>query len=113
MDEARHAETPASIDLRLVESVNDPLRQRTEKLATATTLLDHKRYDAKWLAGTYCATWRGALEIRSIKCTLGMDIQRAKSLEMVRTELWSCLLLHNLIRESMLSAAIGTGCDAA
>jgi len=43
------------------------------------------------------------------RCTLGMDILRAKSPEMVRTELWSCLLLYNLIRESMLSATIGTG----
>ena len=49
------------------------------------------------------------LDIRSIKCTLGMDVLRAKTPEMVRTELSSCLLLYNLIRESMLSAAIDPG----
>ena len=49
------------------------------------------------------------LDIRAIKCTLGMDILRAKTPEMVRTELWSCLLVYNLLRESMLQAAIQSG----
>ncbi|MEY4180759.1 MAG: hypothetical protein RLY70_4333, partial [Planctomycetota bacterium] len=38
--------------------------------------------------------------------TLGMDILRAKTPEMVRTELWSCLLVYNLLRESMLRTAM-------
>ena len=95
--------------MRLDESVNDQPGQRTRKRTIATTLLDHKLYDAKWLAGIYRGRWRVELDIRSIKCTLGMDILRAKTPEMVRTELWSCLLLYNLIRESMLSAAIEKG----
>jgi hypothetical protein len=109
MDEATYAKMPESIDVRLVESVNEQPGQRTQKLTIATTLLDHKLYDAKWRAGIYRGRWRVELDTRSIKCTLGMDILRAKSPEMLRTELWSCLLLYNLIRESMLSAAMGTG----
>lgn len=109
MNKMTYAEMPESIDVRLVESVNDQPGQRSEKLTIATTLLDHQLYDAKWLAGIYRGRWRVELDIRSIKCTLGMDILRAKTPEMVRTELWSCLLLYNLIRESMLSAAISTG----
>jgi hypothetical protein len=35
-----------------------------------------------------------------------MDILRAKTPEMVRTELWSCLLVYNLLRESMLRTAM-------
>lgn len=38
-----------------------------------------------------------------------MDILRAKTPEMVRIELWSCLLVYNLIRESMLQAALRSG----
>ena len=38
-----------------------------------------------------------------------MDILRAKTPAMVRTELWSCLLVYNLIRESMLQAATRSG----
>ncbi len=94
---------------KLVESVNDQQGQRTEKLTIATTLLDHKLYDARWLAGIYRGRWRVELDIRAIKVTLGMDILRGKTPEMVRTELWSCLLVYNLIRQSMLQAALGSG----
>jgi hypothetical protein len=109
MDETTYATMPASIEVRLVASVNDQPGQRTEKLTIATTLLDHKLYDAKWLAGIYRGRWRVELDIRAIKVTLGMDVLRSKTPEMVRTELWSCLLVYNLIRESMLQAALGRG----
>lgn len=105
MDEATYATMPASLEVRLVESVNEQAGQRTEKITVATTLLDHKLYDARWLAGIYRGRWRVELDLRAIKVTLGMDILRAKTPEMVQTELWSCLLVYNLLRESMLAAA--------
>lgn len=111
MDEETYKAMPHSIPVRLVESVNEQPGQRTEKLTIATTLLDHKLYDANWLAGIYRGRWRVELDIRAIKCTLGMDLLRAKTPAMVRTELWSCLLLYNFIRESMLAAAIASGRD--
>jgi hypothetical protein len=109
MDDSTYATMPRTIDVRLVESVNEQAGQRTEKFTIATTLLEHKRYDASWLAAIYRGRWRVELDIRAIKVTLGMDILRAKTPEMVRTELWSCLLAYNLIRESMLRAAVQSG----
>ena len=109
MDEATYNAMPAVIEVRLVESRNEQPGQRTEKFTIATTLLDHRLYDAGWLAGIYRGRWRVELDIRAIKLTLGMDILRAKTPEMVRTELWSCLLVYNLIRESMLQAAMAHG----
>lgn len=109
MDEATYAAMPPMIEVRLVESVNEQDGQRTEKIVIATTLLDHELYDAAWLAGIYRGRWRVELDIRAIKVTLGMDILRAKTPAMVRTELWSCLLAYNLIRESMLRAAEASG----
>jgi hypothetical protein len=109
MDEATYAMMPRTIEVRLVESVNEQSGQRTQKVTIATTLLDHRQYDAQWLAGIYRGRWRVELDIRAIKVTLGMDILRAKTPAMVRTELWSCLLAYNLIRESMLSAAAESG----
>ena len=109
MDDATYATMPKSLEVRLVESINEQAGQRTEKITIATTLLDHKLYDAKWLAGIYRGRWRVELDIRAIKVTLGMDILRAKTPEMVRTELWSCLLVYNLLRESMLQAAMNSG----
>lgn len=78
---------PASIDFCLVESHNDQAGQRTTKLTIATTLLDHRLYDDRWLAGVYRGRYRVELDIKSIKVTL--DIPRAKRLEMVRAELCS------------------------
>jgi hypothetical protein len=105
MDKATYETMPASLEVRLVESRNEQAGQRTEKLTIATTLLDHKQYAAAWLAGIYRGRWRVELDLRAIKCTLGMDILRAKTPAMARTELWSCLLVYNLLRESMLQAA--------
>jgi len=106
MTEATYATMPAALDVRLVESVNEVPGQRTEKLVIATTLLDHKLYDGRWLAGLYRGRWRVELDIRAIKVTLGMDVLRAQTPEMVRTELRSCLLVYNLLRDSMLEAAL-------
>jgi hypothetical protein len=109
MDDATYTTMPESLDVRLVESINEQPGQRTEKITIATTLLDHQLFETAWLAGIYRGRWRVELDIRAIKVTLGMDVLRAKTPEMVRTELWSCLLVYNLIRESMLHAACANG----
>jgi hypothetical protein len=51
------------------------------------------------------SSWKIELDIRAIKCTLGMDVLRGKTPEMVRKEIWTCLLAYNLIRKTMLQAA--------
>jgi hypothetical protein len=73
MDEATYETMPASLEVRLVQSRNEQAGQRTEKLTIATTLLDHKQYAAPWLAGIYRGRWRVELDLRAIKCTLGME----------------------------------------
>ena len=45
------------------------------------------------------------LDIRAIKIQLGMDVLRCQSPEMVRTEIWTCLLAYNLIRKTILESA--------
>ena len=81
MAEAIYETMPASLDVRLVESVNDVPGRRTEKLVIATTLLDHRAYDDCWLAGLYRGRRRVELDIRAIKVTLGMDVLRARTPE--------------------------------
>ena len=46
------------------------------------------------------------MDIRAIKISLGMDVLRCKTPYMVRKEIWTCLLAYNLIRQSMLEAAL-------
>jgi hypothetical protein len=44
-------------------------------------------------------------DIRHLKTTMGMEILHCKTVEGVRKELWVFLLLYNLVRTVMLSAA--------
>ena len=50
--------------------------------------------------------WLVELDIRTLKVTLGMDVLRCKTPEMVEKEIWTCLLAYNLIRQTMLQAAL-------
>ena len=51
--------------------------------------------------GAYCRA-------RAIKISLGMDVLRCKTAEMVRREIWTCLLAYNLLRQTMLQAALAS-----
>jgi hypothetical protein len=81
---------------------------RTQTFTVATTITARRLDTASWIASVYPSRWLVELDIRSIKCSLGMHIPRAKSPEMVRTELWSCRLAYNLIRLKMLQSCAAT-----
>jgi len=81
---------------------------RTESLIVVTTLLDSDTYSKDGIAELYHRRWLVELDIRTLKITLGMDILRCQSPEMVRREIWTCLLAYNLIRQTMLEAALRT-----
>jgi hypothetical protein len=49
------------------------------------------------------------LDIRAIKETLGLDTLRCKSPEMVRKELWTGLLVYNLLRQVIAQSAARQG----
>jgi hypothetical protein len=106
MDEAEYQTMPKQIVIRLVDvSVTNP-GFRPTRFTVATTIMDRKDYPASWIASVYQSRWLVELDIRAIKCSLHMDILRAKTPAMVRTELWSCLLAYNLIRLKMLQSCI-------
>jgi putative transposase len=106
MDEATYARMPESIQVREVHvHVNHP-GFRTESLVVVTTLTDAEEYTKDDIAELYHQRWLVELDIRAIKVTLGMDVLRCQSAEMVRREIWTCLLAYNLIRQTMLEAAL-------
>ena len=82
---------------------------RVESFIVATTLTDTKKYTKQDIAELYHKRWLVELDIRAIKDTLGMDVLRCKTPQMVRKEIWTCLLAYNLIRKSMLQAAARAG----
>src|SRR5262249_13406102 len=83
---------------------------RTRELVVVTTLVDAVAYPARDVGELYRARWQAELDLRSLKVTLGMDVLRCKSPEMVRKEVWAHLLAYNLIRTLMAQAADETGC---
>ena len=82
---------------------------RTKSLIVVTTLTAATRYTKDDIAQLYHKRWLAELDIRAIKITLGMDVLRCKTPEMVRREVWTCLLAYNLVRRTMLQAASESG----
>lgn len=111
MSQEEYALMPKQVEVRLVDIKVDEPGFRTEGFTIATTIVDHRVYTDTWIGSVYLSRWLVELDIRSIKCSLGMDILRAKTPPMVRTELWSCLLAYNLTRMKMLQSGIGGSRD--
>lgn len=107
MSKEEYATMPPSIEVRLVDVKVDQAGYRTEGFTVATTFIEHRVYTADWIGSVYQSRWLVELDIRAIKCSLGMEILRAKTPPMVRAELWSCLLAYNLTRLKMLQSGIG------
>jgi hypothetical protein len=109
MDQATYERIPPSITLRQVEvQVHEP-GFRAESLTVVTTLTDADEYPPEEIAALYRRRWLVELDIRAIKCTMGMDVLRCKTPAMARKEIWTCLLAYNLIRKAMLEAASESG----
>jgi hypothetical protein len=79
---------------------------RVKSLIIATTFLDAVEFTKDDLAQLYRGRWNAELDLRSLKCTLQMDVLRCKTPELVRKELWTHILAYNLIRTIAAQAAI-------
>ena len=109
MDQETYESMPKSMTLRQIEvHVNQP-GFRVESFIAVTTLTDAKKYPKEEIAELYHKRWLVELDIRAIKVTMGMDVLRCKTPQMVRKEMWTCLLAYNLIRKTMLQAAAKSG----
>lgn len=96
---------PDALNLRLVfVTVNAP-GFRSQSLVVVTTLLDPIRYPADQIARLYLRRWAVELFFRDIKITLGMDVLRCQTPDMVRKEIAMHAIAYNLIRALMQQAA--------
>lgn len=111
MDEATYARMPETLSIREVQVRVQQPGFRTESLVVVTSLTESTDYTKDDLAELYHERWLIELDIRSIKVTLGMDVLRCRSPEMVRREMWACLLAYNLIRQALLEAALQGKCS--
>lgn len=78
---------------------------RKESFYLVTTLLDPLAYPADELATLYFQRWNVELFFRDLKTTMGMDILRCQSPDMVRKEIQVFAIVYNCIRWLMLTAA--------
>jgi hypothetical protein len=74
-----------------------------------TTLRDAQSVAKGELDELYQRRWNIELDLRCIKTTLGMEVLRCRTPEMVEKELWVHLLAYNLIRLLMAEAAAHSG----
>jgi len=79
---------------------------RTQSVSLLTTLLDIDAFPTVDLTQLYCSRWDVELDIKHLKTSLGMDILRCKTPDMVRKEIYAFLLVYNLLRSLMWDAGI-------
>ena len=100
---------PPTLTVRLIRFAVEIPGFRARRILVATTLLDPVAYPAGQIAALYRDRWLIELRFRDIKTTMGMDVLRAKSAEVVRKEIYLHLLAYNLIRALMWQAAARHG----
>jgi hypothetical protein len=96
---------PGTIKLRQISFCLAIPGFRTRAITVVTTLLDYKAYPKEALADLYGTRWMAELFLRDIKTTMGMDILRCKTPQMVHKEISMYLMAYNLTRALMLEAA--------
>jgi len=77
---------------------------RTESVTLLTTLLDPSQYSAQAIAQLYGRRWKIELWFRDIKTSMGMEVLRCKSPQMIHKELEMFFIAYNLIRFLMVQA---------
>lgn len=70
-----------------------------------TTLLDSEAYRKSELKQLYRDRWHIELNFRHIKTTMGKDVLRCQSPEMIDKEIWVAILAYNLVRLLMAQSA--------
>lgn len=95
---------PQKLTLRQIKVTVDTPGFRVSSFYLVTTLIDETAYSALELADLYYQRWDVELFFRDIKTTMGMDILRCRSAEMIYKEILMHLIAHNALRLLVLDA---------
>jgi hypothetical protein len=99
------AQLPNEIAVRIVRFRIEVPGFRTEHIVLATTLLEAQAYPDDEIAALYARRWSVELFFRDIKATLGLDVLRCLSPELIEKEAWLHAIAYNLVRALMIEAA--------
>jgi len=103
---------PAWMSLQQYRAFPKELTVREVKVGgqiLVTTMLNARAVRKGELSDLYARRWHVELDIRNLKTTLGMDVLRCQTPQMVEKELWVYLLAYNVIRLLMAQAARDAG----
>src|SRR6266487_3727307 len=96
---------PEQLSLRVLRFKLCRRGYRPDSVTLVTTLLDAKEYPAQDLAELYARRWHIELWFRHIKTSMGMEVLRCKTPQMVHKELEMFFIAYNFIRCLMAQAA--------
>jgi hypothetical protein len=80
-------------------------RDGEKEIAVVVSTMTDPTIPQKELSDLYWARWNAELDLRSIKCSMNLDVLRCKTPPMVRKEIWCHILAWNLLRGVMVEAA--------
>jgi hypothetical protein len=98
-------ELPEKLTVRLIRFRITIPGFRSQTVVLATTLLDQIAYPDEAIIELYRRRWAVELFFRDIKTTLGLDVLRCCSPELVEKEVWMQVFGYNLVRALMLESA--------
>jgi len=96
---------PKELTVRIVRGSLYCKGYRVRQVTLVTTLLDPQQYPAQEILAAYLRRWRLEMCLDDLKTTLGMEMLRSHSPEMIQKEIYAHLLVHNLVRWTMAQAA--------
>lgn len=99
------ANLPEELILRQIKVTVKYPGFRAQTFHIVTTLLDAVQYPAEELAELYFKRWDVELFFRDIKTTMGLDILRCKTPEMIQKEIIMYFIAYNCVRRLMYEAA--------
>jgi hypothetical protein len=104
MTREQYQSYPKTLVMRQVSIDARDKNNRVKQFKVVTTILD-SAIDGQQI-GNLFERWReGEVDMRSIKCTMQMDVLRCKTPDMVHKKIWTHLLAYNLLRTVMAVAA--------
>ena len=104
MTREQYRSYPRNLLMRQVAVDARDKNNRVGQFKVVTTILDQS-IDGKQFSDLFERRWDGEVDIRSVKCTMHMDVLRCKTPDMVHKEIWAHLLAYNLLRTVMAVAA--------
>jgi hypothetical protein len=111
LDQETYDRLPDTLTVREMKFAVRERGFRTQSIVVVTPLRDETTITREDLADLFRQRWHAELDLRNLKSTMSLDVLRCKTPAMVRTELWMGLLAYNLVRHSLLPAALATNCS--